>query len=164
MAFGSVSRNFKLRIPYAGTYDKAWLQSRAPFWPKDFDYRYFQSAPPEQQIAYLAGGEEVVLENLTPAGLKRFRIPRTSMPVRFLPHRGKEHRVNAVCDTLVIEPDASRFMLTWRAEFRLRRNIFELKQIVVGGTPHSKRRGQITGKRHYANLEELIRAKRGSHP
>ena len=165
MAFGPIGRNHKARLPFAGTYDKAWLQNRAPFWPDDFDYRYFQCAPPEQQMAHLVGGEEVILENLAPEGLKRFRIPNTTMPVIFLPHRGKEQRINAACDTLVIEPDQGRFMLTWRADFPLRRNMFELRQIIVGDMPRSwyrARREERTGKRHYANLEELIRAKGGS--
>lgn len=162
MAFGPVSRNFKFRIRYAGTYDKAWLEDRAPFWPEDFDHRYFQAAPPDQQAPYLAGGEEVVLHNLTPEGTTFFRIPRRSMPIIFLPHHGREERVSASCDTLVIEPDERRFTLTWRAAFGLRRNMFELKEIIVGDMPrswHRARREEISGKPHYANLEEAILAK-----
>ncbi len=165
MAFGSIGRNHTARLRFAGTYDKAWLQNRAPFWPDDFDYRYFQCAPPEQQMPHLVGGEEVTLENLMPEGMKRFRIPQTLMPVTFLPHRAPEQRVHAACDTLLIEPDEGRFMLTWRTVFPLRRNMFELRQVIVGEIPRSwyrARRELRTSKRHYASLEELIQAKRAT--
>ena len=161
MALGPIGRNFKTRYPLAGTYDKAWHENRAPFWPDDFDYAYFQSAPAEQRIPHLRGGEEVVLQNLTPEGTTRFRIPARTMEITFIPHRGRDERVNAACDTLVIEPDENRFTLTWRVAHGLRRNMFELKEVIVGETP-PRQRARRTGKRHYTNLEELIRAKRAS--
>jgi hypothetical protein len=163
MSFGPVSRNIRDRIKYAGTYDEAWLEDQMPFWPKDFDYRFFQSAPSDQQIPYLQGGEEVEIENLSAEGFTHFRIPKFSMPVVFAPHRGQEQKVTAACDTLVIEPDKNCFMLTWRAPFGLRRNLLELKEVIVGEMPRSwrtARRSRITGKRHYASIEELIQAKR----
>ena len=162
MALGPIGRNFKSRYPLAGTYDKAWHENRAPFWPDDFDYAYFQSAPADQQIAHLRGGEEVVLHNLTPEGTTRFRIPAKTMPVTFVSHRGKDERMNAVCDTLVIEPDDRRFMLTWRVAHGLRRDMFELKETIIGEMPRGWNCAGLPGKRHYANLEELIKAKRGS--
>jgi hypothetical protein len=164
MALGAIGRNHKARLRYAGTYDKEWIQNRSPFWPKDFDYRYFQCAPPDQQMPHLVGGEEIKLENLSPEGSKRFRVPNTELPVVFIAHRGMDQRVKAVCDTLVIEPDEKRFMLSWRVAFPLRRNMFELKQIIVGEMPRScyrAQREQRTGKKHYASLEELIQSKRG---
>jgi hypothetical protein len=89
MSFGALGRNWRTRVQYAGTYDQHWLDTRAPFWPDDFDCRYFQAAPPDQQIPYPSGGEEVVLKNLTPAGQVVFRLPRRSVPVWFLPYRGR---------------------------------------------------------------------------
>ncbi|MBV9644481.1 MAG: DUF2169 domain-containing protein, partial [Verrucomicrobia bacterium] len=163
MSFGPVSRNTRDRVKHAGTYDQAWVEDLAPFWPKDFDYRFFQSAPLDQQIPHLLGGEEVELENLSAEGLEHFRIPKFSMPVIFAPHRGQEEKATAMCDTLMIEPDENRFTLTWRAPFGLRRNMFELKEIIVGEMPWSwrtARRSRITGKRHYGSLEELIQTNR----
>src|SRR5262249_28821860 len=66
MSFGPIGRNFSPRFRHAGTYDQAWLDNEAPFWPADFSYAYFQSAPEDQQVPYLLGGEEVELMNLTP--------------------------------------------------------------------------------------------------
>jgi hypothetical protein len=161
MSFGPVGRNFVIRYPFAGTYDQKWLDTRAPFWPDDFDYRYFQAAPPEQQIPYPEGGEEVVLQNLTPQGLTRFRLPRMHIPVLFISHQGKDQQVDAVIDTVLIEPDHNRFMLTWRALLPLKKNCFEIKQIVAGEMPDAWHRARRVGnKPYYKSIAELIRAKK----
>jgi hypothetical protein len=133
MSFGPIGRNYESRIPFAGTYDKAWLDSRAPFWPDDFDYLYFQAAPADQQISHPKGGEQVILKNLSPQGTARFQLPRVSMNILFIRHRAEDLQVNAVIDTVLIEPDEDRFMVTWRTSLPLRRNCFEIKQAVVGG-------------------------------
>jgi hypothetical protein len=163
MSFGPIGRNFESRIPLAGTYDQDWLDHRTPFFPNDFDYRYFQAAPADQQIPYPRGGEEVVLENLTPEGITKFRLPMKPMPILFISYQGKDQQLDAVIDTVVIEPDQCRFMLTWRASLPLRRNCFELEQVVVGKTLEAHRRETaMAAKPHYASLAELVRAnKRG---
>lgn len=165
MAFGPIGRNFEDRIPYAGTYDQKWLDTRVPFLPEDFDYRYFQAAPREQQIPYPKGEEWVELKNLTPEGLTQFQLPKVYMPVLFIPHQGQDQLVEAVIDTLLIEPDQKRFMLTWRALFPLRRNMFEIRQVIAGEMPYewyAQRRAEAKGKTYYRSLSELIKAKRGS--
>ena len=43
MAFGPIGRNFKARYPFAGTYDKKWLENVAPFLPADFNPPWFTS-------------------------------------------------------------------------------------------------------------------------
>lgn len=159
MAFGPVGRNFFPRLRFAGTYDQEWLDRRAPFWPDDFSYRYFQAAPEDQQLTYLVGGEDVTLENLTPDGLTQFRIPDRRMPVTFIPYRGADRVADAVCDTLLIEPDEGRFMLTWRVSLPLRRDCFEIKQAVVGEMPYSWRSGRRAaskGKTYYRNLADMV--------
>jgi hypothetical protein len=164
MSFGPVGRNFFPRYKHAGTYDRQWLESEAPFWPADFSYAYFQCAPDDQQVPFLQGGEEVELRNLTPDGWRSFTIPRRKMPVTFLPYSGTDLRRHAVCDTLLIEPDSHSFSLTWRVALPLRRSLFELRRTVVGEMPyawHSRRRAESSGKSYYANLAELVNAKRG---
>ena len=137
MAFGPMGRNFDSRIPYAGTYDQKWLDNMAPFWPKDFDYRYFQAAPADQQIRYIDDGDYVILHNLSPEGLIKFEIPQVYMPVTFMSYKHEDIIKEAVLDTILIEPDHSRFMLTWRVPLPLRQNCFELKQVIAGEMPRS---------------------------
>ena len=134
MSFGAIGRNFAARYPLAGTYDKAWMDNRMPFWPDDFDYAYFQAAPIDQQISYPQGGEEVVLRNLTAEGLARFFLPTLQMEVRLIPHKGGEKSISGNIDTVLIEPDERRMMLTWRVSWPLRRNCFELRRVIAYAT------------------------------
>ena len=163
MSLGPIGRNFAERIPYAGTYDQGWFDHRCPFFPKDFDYRYFQSSPADQQIPYPQGGEEVVLKNLTPRGTSRFRLPKVSIPILGIPHSGKDRKHDAVLDTVLLEPDQGRFMLTWRGSLPLKQNLFEMKQLLVGTMPHGWHRARkFPGKPYYANLAELVEARMGT--
>jgi len=132
MSFGPMGRNFASRVAYAGTYNQKWLDNVAPFWPDDFDYRYFQASLSDQQIPYPKGGEPVVLKNLSPLEIMGFRLPRMSMPILITPYRSEDQQLNPVIDTVLIEPDHSRFTLTWRAPLPLRRNCFEIFQVVIG--------------------------------
>ena len=127
------------------------------------DVRLWQPTPDDQQVPYLAGGEQVALENLTPDGKRFFTIPRKTMPVTFIPHRGDDIQLDGVCDTLVIEPDLERFTMTWRVSLPLRRNLFELRQTIVGEMSPSwraKRRAESKGKTYYSSLAELVDSRR----
>jgi hypothetical protein len=160
MSFGSIGRNWPPRIHFAGTYDQQWIDDRAPFWPDDFDYRYFQAAPPDQQIPYPKGGEEVVIRNMTADGHISFDLPRVSMPVWFLPYRGKDTRVDSVIDSIVIEPDLGRFMMGWRAVLPMRRSCFDIKQIIAGEMSEAWQRARKYGnKPYYKGLAELVQAR-----
>ncbi len=131
-SFGVIGRNFAARHRFAGTYDQAWTDEVFPFLPVDFDPRYHQSAPPEQQIEYPRGGEKVVLVNLTSQGRNVFRLPTVEIPVRFTDEDGRQSSCEAVIDTVIIEPDMGRLLLVWRASLALRRDIHELKRCVAG--------------------------------
>lgn len=137
MSFGAIGRNYESRVAFAGTYNQKWLDNVAPFWPDDFDYRYFQAAPADQQIPYLKGGESLILQNLSHSGFTKFLIPRITMLVIFSPYSGENIVKEAVIDTVLIEPDHNRFMLTWRVSLSLRKNCFELKQVIAGEMPRS---------------------------
>ena len=132
LAFGAIGRNFAVRHPLAGTYDQDWTDNVFPFLPADFDPLYHQSAPPEQQIDYPLGGEKVVLVNVTAQGRNTFRLPTVELPVQFTNADREQTTVEAVMDTVIIEPDQERLLLVWRASIPLQRDIFELKQCVVG--------------------------------
>jgi len=135
MALGPLGRGWSTRRRYAGTYDDAWRDRHFPFLPPDFDERYYQSAPEDQQVPlgyFDREPVEVVLQNLTPDGWARFTIPPLAAPVRFVPHGAPPEDVQAVLDTVVIEPDLLRYTLTWRAARPIARNMHEIAQVVVG--------------------------------
>jgi hypothetical protein len=65
---GIVGRAWRGRRELAGTYDERWLAERHPGLPEDFDFRYWNSAPPSMQVPHLKGNETLALSNLVPAG------------------------------------------------------------------------------------------------
>jgi hypothetical protein len=165
MALGPLGRNWMPRRQYAGTYDAQWAANKLPFMPDDFDYQYFQAAPSDQQLPYPGGGEPLILLNLTPSGRLETSIPRDGVVVGFIRRVGTFARASGICDTVLVEPDAGRLSLTWRAVCALDRDPFELREIVVQHVSDYTNiglRARAQRKPYYRNLAELIRARRGS--
>ena len=162
MSFGSVGRNWQPRASFAGTYDQTWMDYRAPFWPDDFDDRYFQAAPSDQQIPYPRGEVEVALKNLTPlGGLVRFNLPTFEPRILFVPHRGAPLEHTAMTDTVLLEPDLQRFSLTARFALPMRKSCFDLREVVVGSSAAKwLGRRRFGNKPYYESLAHLIRARR----
>jgi hypothetical protein len=156
MAFGPIGRAWQPRPLLAGTYDQNWLDNVFPFLPADFNEAYYQAAPPDQLMSYPQGGEEVVLVNLTSHGRRTFLLPKLIIPVVFFLKKGEKKETAAVIDTVVIEPDLDRFMLTWRSALPLRKNIFDVIQVVAGNMPRGWYRALETGKTYYQSLQELV--------
>lgn len=135
MAFGPIGRGWQPRGALAGTYDDDWLDKHFPFLPPDFDERYHQAAPADQQLPlafFTQGPREVVLTNLTPSGSCRFMLPNLVAPVHVFLKRGAREDYTANLDTIVFEPDQHRFTMTWRVARPLKRNMFEVAQVLVG--------------------------------
>ena len=160
MSFGPVGRGWEPRYKLAGTYDDAWLDEVFPFLPADFDEAYYQAAPADQQIPYPRGGEDVALLNLTPEGRTAFKLPRVEVPVVFFRKGGGREEKEALLDTILIEPEARRLQLTWRSSLPLKRDIFEIAQVLTGRMSRAWWRARELGKTYYPSLGALARAKR----
>jgi hypothetical protein len=132
MSFGPLGRNWADRAPYAGTYDEHWLAEVFPFLPADFDERYYQAAPTDQQLASPPGEQLVTLTNLTADGRRSFVLPHLEAPIHVFPKKGGREDFTASVDTIVIEPDEGRVTMTWRVARPLKKNMFEVGQVVVG--------------------------------
>lgn len=132
MALGPIGRGWPQRARYAGTYDQAWLDKDCPFLPKDFDERYYQAAPEDQQVPLPKGPMEVVLSGFHPDGLRQFWLPYVELPVQIFPKRGDRESTIARLDTIVLAPDQERFTMTWRVARPLRKSLHEVAQAVVG--------------------------------
>lgn len=137
MSFGPLGRHWAQRAGFAGTYDANWQENIFPFLPPNFDERYFQSAPADQQLDALQGGQPVTLVNLTypalaPSGRLDFVLPDLALTARCEYKNGLsgEHVLRA--DTLLLEPDKQRFCVVWRLAVPLRRSVAEIEQIAVG--------------------------------
>ena len=158
MSFGPLGRGWSPRYKLAGTYDEAWLEDTFPYLPTDFQDAYYQAAPADQQIPTPKGGEEIVLLNLTPDGRTAFRLPNVNVPIVFFRKSGGKDETQAQLDTIRIEPDEHRLALTWRSSLPLRRNMFEVPQVLVGHRGPAWHRARASGKAYYRSLSELIQA------
>ena len=54
----------------------------------------------------------------------------------------EEKQTQAVIDTVLIEPDAGHFMVIWRSSLPLRKNMFEVVQVVIGEKPEDRYQGR----------------------
>jgi hypothetical protein len=147
IAFSGIGRDWLPRRKYCGTYDDAWLRDVFPFLPKDYDERFHQCAPKDQQMAYPKGGELVTLLNMMAERPKvRFRLPRLdNLKVRVLRTDYSHVTLDALPDTLFFEPDAGRFSVVWRVSTPLKRRIQEIGSIAVGPVDPAWWAAKITG-------------------
>lgn len=83
--FAPIPPFWKSRLQHAGTFDDGWLEERHPRLPKDFDYRFYQSAHPSLVYpGYLSGEETVAVAGLTAdRRVRRFTLPRANLMTTF---------------------------------------------------------------------------------
>lgn len=157
MSFGPIGRGWPDRVKWAGTYDEDWLEHRFPHLPDDFDERYYQSAPTDQQVAHPRGGEIVTLTNLVPGvpGTVTMRLPDLTLPVVFSKRRRQDYEVASVVDTVTIEPDRYQISVINRASFPLDRDIFDVEEAIVGKRGKGFWRARKLGKGYNRGLSNI---------
>ncbi len=117
--FGWVGRAWAPRLARAGSYDDRWLQRRWPYLPKDFDFRYWNGAPDDQQIPFPDPGFTLELTHLADpqrigADVLTARLPAHRAFLRvLLDELGLPLPMQI--DTVVIDTEALRVDIVWRA-------------------------------------------------
>ncbi|MCW5633132.1 MAG: DUF2169 domain-containing protein [Rubrivivax sp.] len=137
--FAPVAPTWAPRRQYAGTYDEAWTKGRAPYLPLDFDTRFFQLAPPGLVApGHLQGGEPVRIAGCTGDGVLTFTLPRCELQLDFDFDGGTIPRVPQL-ELVLLEPDAARVQLLWRAAFAVDKKLLRLSRVVVRSARHERR-------------------------
>jgi hypothetical protein len=140
-SFGPLARNWQPRLKFCGTYDQHWQDEIFPLLPPDFDDRYHQCAPLDQQMPYPQGGEIITLAHLSEQaardveqtkGLLSIQLPRLHMPMVMLPKTRDQIAMQAVVDTIAIDADAGTYDITWRARTPLKRSLHEVHTVAAG--------------------------------
>jgi uncharacterized protein YjbI with pentapeptide repeats len=116
--FAPVNMRWQGRASKAGTYGPAWLKTRWPHFPEDFEWSFFQAAPPEQQLDHLRGDEPFeivgmhrehpVLDGKLPGLAARCFAQKTTAA------GGAFHEVALRLDTATFDVDAMALTLVWR--------------------------------------------------
>jgi hypothetical protein len=130
--YGALCSYWQPRRQFQGTYDDAWSREQKPLLPLDYDRRALLCAPADQQIgSHLRGGEAFAVLNMHPVRpVIEFCLP--SHRFGLLTYAGQQkfdHR--AEIDTVVIEPDVPRVLVTWRSELACHRSIDDIDYTVI---------------------------------
>ncbi|AGP36441.1 DUF2169 family type VI secretion system accessory protein [Sorangium cellulosum] len=130
-SFGAIHRHWQPRAAFAGTYDDAWMESKMPLPPDDYDPRFNVSVPHDQwSPAPLRGDEPIEIRGATPEGLWRFQLPRIA-PGFSSRARGARAEHRSHLDTIFIDADRSRVELTWRAQVPMPRKYELLERVYI---------------------------------
>lgn len=131
--FGVVPRHWEPRKNLAGTYDEAWLAERSPLLPADFDEAYYSAASPGMLLKKeMLPGAPVTVINASEEGSLEFQLPTFGIFVENSVAK-KTDLGQAILDTVVIEPDENRLLLTWRLSFRCHWNLSKIEWLRVTG-------------------------------
>lgn len=143
---GPVASHWQPRAGLAGTYDEQWSRHRSPLLPDDFDDRFFQCAPADQQApSFLHGGEPVTLAGLTPSGELRFVVPKLFLGFDTLfSGAGRELHKERRLHSVIVEPDVPRVSLVWHSALTCHARVHTLDRTIVtvktevGGRPSAQ--------------------------
>lgn len=130
--FGPIAGHWEPRIKLGGTYDENWERTRQPLLAEDFDERYYQSAPIDQQVkGYLKGGEQVSVVNMTQEGKLNFRLPRVSfaLTTHFFDGTSESHR--ASLNTVIIKPDQAKLVMVWHTHLQCHFKVHKLNKTTI---------------------------------
>lgn len=119
---GQTTACFAPVSPYWQSRRRYLAGSRRPSGPvlavaEEIAWPYFQAAPADQQIAYLRGGEWLVLDGLDATAVRlQSRIPKLTAELRLMRRADDDvgDRLAVVADGLAIDTDARICTMTWR--------------------------------------------------
>lgn len=118
IGFAPIAPTWPARCTRLGTIDDMWADTRAPYFPADFDPAFFQAAPPTQQIPFPRGDEPFALWGTHPEhgsieGTLPGIVPRCFAQMT-AEAGGDFIEVNLQLDTIAFEPDDNAVHLVWR--------------------------------------------------
>ncbi len=118
ICFAPIPIGWPERAGKMGTYGGRWLKTRWPYFPEDFDWHYFQNAPPSQQLESVRGDEAFVFVGMH-AEHPRLEGTLPGLRVRAFVDRTPEsgglfEEVSLKLDTVAFDIDAMKLSLVWR--------------------------------------------------
>jgi uncharacterized protein YjbI with pentapeptide repeats len=155
--FGPWSPNRPERRAKLGKkYGKEYQKHRKPYYAEDFDWSYFNAAPPDQQIPHLQGDEELVFQNLHPdAEVLRARLPGLRIRAFAADPGGPLREVPMVLDTLQADLDEGALYLAWRGLTRVKDDDLSAHTVLVAS---EKLADPLLPDEHYREIHRKFEA------
>jgi hypothetical protein len=133
VGFGFVAPSWAPRYPYAGTYDAAWRRSRAPYLPRDFDARFFNTAPADWVFEEgLTGKTPIVVENMSETGVLAIEMPTVDLAIEVVV-AGAVVTPKPALETVLIEPNDAKLFMTFRAKAPCDKKALEVSEVRILG-------------------------------
>lgn len=129
--FAPIAPVWRFREQYTGTYDETWLETRHPFLPPDFDYRFYNCAHPDLIFTpYLQGDEAIQLVNLHPVHKNiTLTLPALKMEATATFEDGVSSSQTLHLDGLhfdLLQKGLPRLCMTWRTTFAWQSGVSEI--------------------------------------
>jgi uncharacterized protein YjbI with pentapeptide repeats len=137
VGYGPVDQMWPARLQRAGTHDDAWLQQDFPGFARDIDWRFFNTAPPDQWFPQpLRGDEAYAFKNLHPEQpLLHGRLPGLA-PRLFLVRKGVAEgfeEIRLTLSTIWCFPHRERLVLVHHGRARLaEEDASDIARVVIG--------------------------------
>jgi hypothetical protein len=145
VGLGPVAPHWLPRREWAGTYDEAWQKQRFPLLPEDFDPRFLNAAPLDQQLDDYRPGEPVRLGYRGSSAYDEFPLPELAPPVTVVDGKAIVEVAPRV-DTIVLAPAERRASVVARAVYVSAPEGGPLKLVFVGPLTRGQRRALEVGK------------------
>ncbi len=156
VSFGPVARSWQPRLSKAGTYDKSWMENRAPYLPVDFCESFYQSAPEDQQVDNLDFGDEIAIYGMTKAPKVSFKVPETKMAIKIQLKNGTDKNLIPKLDTVFIDAEKKQVSFVFRTHLNIKKSIVEFDRCIIGTPSKAWERCQMTGKKYISLKGENV--------
>ena len=130
--------NWPQRFSKVGTYDQKWLKELFPGYAKDFDWGFFNVAPPDQQIkGHFQGNETLVVEGMHPDEPRlEGRLPGVRGRC-FITRKTEEERefleIETKLDTIWLFPHAKRGVVIFHGMVTVGEDdAADVEEIIIG--------------------------------
>ncbi|MCC7537004.1 MAG: DUF2169 domain-containing protein [Deltaproteobacteria bacterium] len=164
IGFFPIPRAWARRGGRTGTYDARWRETRWPFFPEDFDWRYFNGAPLDQQIdGFWRGDETIALTHLRPGQRNvQSKLPgiraRAFLDAARDPSTRDLTEVALNLDTITVDADAAQVVCLWRGLVEVQtESLSEIERLFV---VHERFGARSTVADHGLRLQAILDAEK----
>ncbi len=148
---GAVDASWRPRRRLLDEASAAWLDGRAGPMPDGFEFRFFNVAPEDQQLAMVRHGAILALENLNGSEARLVSRLPLIRPKAFLVHEATQRATEVAlrCDTVTIDADRGTVTLLYRGLVGLEGPDPDATIVIAAESPQKRL--------HYRHIEQMLK-------